>query len=417
MNWAGGADPANGISPMADPFPIQSNGNRFDVSTSGALGADTQVGRSYSYNDWATKRAKQYRWRLGMQRQLGRLNVISVTYAGSYSTDNYVDLDLNPVPSQYWWNGNSRNSTLSSYMDGGVTNPFRLSTVYPGLQTSNPTLYADMNAQSFFNNSTVSRAQLLKAFPQMTGLTQTDAPLGKVRTNGIEASFTRRFTRGWNLNVNYTGTKGRTADFFPNSYDRVPAWRESTSSRPHRLTATGMYQVPFGRRRAFFKSGVLGRILGGMQISGTFETQSGQLINWSNRYYYGDLSKIVKDSPTLAEWFNTGGTSCAQTPGADTGWERCSQRGPAGYQVRIFPSRINGLRRDRTLQTNANVQKEIPLRAERVKFILRFDMLNVFNRYQFDNPNTDPMNTNFGTVQQQTAAVNRFLQFQGRIQF
>jgi len=44
-------------------------------------------------------------------------------------------------------------------------------------------------------------------------------------------------------------------------------------------------------------------------------------------------------------------------------------------------------------------------------------MLNVFNRYQFDNPNTDPMNTNFGKVQQQTAAVNRFLQFQARIQF
>jgi len=44
-------------------------------------------------------------------------------------------------------------------------------------------------------------------------------------------------------------------------------------------------------------------------------------------------------------------------------------------------------------------------------------VLNVFNRYQFDNPNTDPMNTNFGTVQQQTAATNRFLQFQGRIQY
>ena len=44
-------------------------------------------------------------------------------------------------------------------------------------------------------------------------------------------------------------------------------------------------------------------------------------------------------------------------------------------------------------------------------------LLSVFNRFQFDNPNTDPMNTNFGTVQQQTAAVNRFLQFRGRIQF
>jgi hypothetical protein len=49
--------------------------------------------------------------------------------------------------------------------------------------------------------------------------------------------------------------------------------------------------------------------------------------------------------------------------------------------------------------------------------ILRFDMMNVFNRYQFDNPNTDPMNTDFGRVTAQTAATNRFLQFQARIQF
>jgi hypothetical protein len=35
----------------------------------------------------------------------------------------------------------------------------------------------------------------------------------------------------------------------------------------------------------------------------------------------------------------------------------------------------------------------------------------------FDNPNTDPMNTDFGRVTAQTAATNRFLQFQARIQF
>ena len=59
----------------------------------------------------------------------------------------------------------------------------------------------------------------------------------------------------------------------------------------------------------------------------------------------------------------------------------------------------------------------MPFRDGRLKFILRFDMLNVFNRYLFDGPSTDPMSTNFGITTLQTAAVNRFLQFQGRIQF
>ncbi len=415
LNWKTG-DPANGISPMVDPFPAVGR-ERFDTATSGALGLDTLTGRSYTFADYGARRAHQYRWRLGIQHQVGRASRVSATYTGSYSSDVYVTNDIDAVPASYWWNGNTRNTAIDSWLNGGVSNPFRLPNNFPGLQSANPALYADMNSQSFFTNSTISRAQLLKPFPQMTGLSQSLTSLGRVRTHGVELAFNRNFTRGWNMNVAYTGTQARAADWFPNPFDDRPAWEQSNSSRPHRLTATGIYQFPFGRRRAFFKSGVLGRILGGMQLAATFETQSGPLLGWSNRYYYGDLSAIAKENPTLDQWFNTRGTACADTPGAGTGWERCSQRAPNTYQVRVFPNRIPGLRRDRTLQTNANVQKEIPLKAERWKFFLRFDMLNVFNRYQFDNPNTDPTNTNFGIVQQQTAATNRFLQFQGRLQF
>jgi hypothetical protein len=412
--WKTG-NPGEGISPMMDPFPAVGR-ERFDTATSGSLGVDTLSGRSYTYSTYDTRRAKQYRWRIGLQRELGRSSLMSVTYVGSFSTDVYITKDLNPVPAEYWWTGPIRNAAVDSWLNGGVTNPFRL-TNFPGLQESNPQLYADMNSQSFFTNSTVSRAQLLKRFPQMTGLSQQRSPDGRVRTHGIEATFSRRLTRGWNLNAAYTGTKARAADWYPNPFDARPSWEESNASRPHRLTATGIYQFPFGRRRTFFKSGMLGKVLGGMQIAGTFETQSGPLLGWSNRYYYGDLSRITKDDPTLDEWFNTAGTPCSGTPGADTGWDRCPQRVPGTYQTQIFPNRLPGVRRDRTLQTNANVQKEFPLKSERYKFLLRFDMLNVFNRYQFDSPNTDPTNTNFGKVQQQTAATNRFLQFQGRLQF
>jgi hypothetical protein len=421
-NNAGGTwktgNPAAGISPLNDPFPQRADGTRFDTSTSGALGLDTLNGRSYTFEGFGTRRAHQYRWRLGVEHQLGKQNLLRVTYTGSYSSDVGVSLDMNPVPANLYWHGNARNSALASYLDGGVSNPFRLPNNFPGLAASNPALYADMMGQNFFTNSTVSRSQMMKPFPSMTGLTVRNSALGRVRTNGLEASFNRRFSHGYTFNLNYSLNHGRNADWFPNSYDRVPAWRPATASRPHRLTATGSYQLPFGRRRLFFRSGPVAHMLGGMQLSGTFEYQAGQLIDWGNRYYYGDLSKIVKDNPTLDEWFNTSGTNCSQTPGPDTGWERCSQRGPAGYQDRIFPSRIGELRRDYTFQTNANIQKEVPLRKnERYKLILRFDMLNVFNRYQFDNPNTDPMGTNFGRVQQQTAAVNRFLQFQARLQF
>jgi hypothetical protein len=417
--WQTG-DPANGISPLMDPFPAnRPGGARFDMSSSGALGADTQNGSSYTYSDYPTKRSHQYRWRIGVQRQIGRDNVVTVTYNGSYSRDVYVSQNLNALPAQYFWNGIVRNSAWSSALDGGVSSPFNLTTYYSGLATSNPLLYADMAGKTFFTDSNIARSKLLRPYPTVnTGLTNDRSPLGQVRTNGLEVVFNRRFSRGFNLMGTYMRTSGWEAAWFPNEFDLNPAWRPSNYSRPHRVTATGMYQFPFGRRRAFFKDGIMSKLLGGMQLSGTFEYQPGQLVgDWGNRYYYGDIKDIVKENPTLDEWFNTKGTDCTQTAGEGSGWERCSQKAPAGYQTRIFPIRVDGLRRDKTLQTNANVQKEIPLKTERTKLILRFDMLNVFNRYQFDNPNIDPMNTDFGRVTQQTAAQNRFLQFQLRLQY
>lgn len=415
QNWLIG-DPAHGVSPVTDPFPLRSNGTRFDTSTNGQLGFDTLAGRSYTFNDYSTRRANEARWRLGVQRQFGKNIVVSATYTGSYSRDVYVTIDLNPVPAQYWWSGNVRNSTIASFLNGGVTNPFALSN-FPNLATTNPALYQDMFSQGFFRNSTVSRAQLLKPFAQMTGLAQSSAPLGRVRTNGVELTFSQRFAKGLSVSIYYTGTQARTADWFPNSFDREPAWREGNNARPHRLTSTGIYELPFGRRRRFFRSGTLSKLLGGMQIAGTFEWQAGPLLDFGNIYYYGDLASIRLDSPSLGEWFNNTGTVCSQTPTATSGFERCANRGPDSYQVRQFPTHVSAVRRDYTLQTNANLQREIPLSGERVRMYLRFDMLNVFNRNQFDSPSTDPANTNFGRVLAQTAAVNRFLQFQARLTF
>ena len=118
-----------------------------------------------------------------------------------------------PCP-KYYWNGTTRNSTVESNLNGGVTNPFRI-TNFPTLQADNPALWADMNGQSFFTNSTIARNQLLKPFPAMTGLVQDNVLVGQVRTNGVEVTFNRRMSRGLSIYVAYTGTNARIADWFP----------------------------------------------------------------------------------------------------------------------------------------------------------------------------------------------------------
>jgi hypothetical protein len=63
-----------------------------------------------------------------------------------------------------------------------------------------------------------------------------------------------------------------------------------------------------------------------------------------------------------------------------------------------------------------NMSKNLHL-TERLNMQLRFDALNLTNRSQMAGPSTDPLSTNFGKVTSQTAATNRWLQVQARIQF
>ena len=100
-----------------------------------------------------------------------------------------------------------------------------------------------------------------------------------------------------------------------------------------------MYELPFGRGRAFLNNGGFwSKILGGWQTGQTFEWQPGPLLQYGNVFFYGDVDSIALEDPTLNEWFDT-----------DAGFERSATRVPADFQERLFPLRVDGLRGDSTL--------------------------------------------------------------------
>jgi hypothetical protein len=146
-------------------------------------------------------------------------------------------------------------------------------------------------------------------------------------------------------------------------------------------------------------------VLGGWQLAATYEWQPGPLLDFGNIFYYGnDVNDIKNVQRTWDRWFNT------------DNFERVAANGPAAYHVRVFPTRIPGLRADSTNQWNANIAKNFRL-TEAATLQLRLDALNLQNRSQMAAPVTDPYNTNFGRITSQTSATNRWLQVQARIQF
>lgn len=406
VTWNYG-NPYQGVSILTNPFPSMAGGNPPCQPYGSSLGPMYQVGRGFTYIPYDREHPKVQRWRGSVQRQLGNNMLIEATYWGQWANDLGVTHRLDALPAQYWSTGLVRNNTVNNALTANVTNPFYIGN-FVSLQTSNPALYSYMNTQSFYTSQTIQVNQLLRPFPQMNGLYQADDPLGKNRIKALEIDFTRRFSRGFNLNASWSWLAAYDKLIFNNEFDPVPTWYPSNNARPERITVNGLWELPLGKGKQFLKNGIPAAVLGGWQLAVTWEYQSGDLLSFPNIYYYGNMSTLSSElnnvNRSLGEWFNT------------ATFERNPSNQPASYSVRVFPQYINGVRGDKLLQTNANIHRNVRL-YEKMTLQFRMDMFNVFNRSQFSDPDTNPNDSTFGEVLSQTASQNRFIQIQGRIQF
>ena len=403
----GANSPANQKSPLVDPFPVRSDGTRFTLPTGSALGIMAKAGRGFGYTDYNQEHARQQRWRVSVQRQLGANWVVDAAYAGAWSDRISIAHKLDILPEQYWANGTVRNDAIANNLNSNVNNPFLLKN-FAALQQSSPAVYLDMSTQTMYTASTVRKSALLRAYPHMNGnLTNNTTPDGKSRTHSFELNVEKRFAKGFNLNFGYTALSVREKNFYFYEWDPEPSWRTSNNGRPQRIVGTAVFEFPFGKGKRFGANAgkALNYVIGGWQTAFTYEYQPGPLLDWGNVFYYGsDISDITKVDKTWDKWFNT------------DNFEKNSARTANSFHRRVFPVRVPDLRADKTSQWNGNMAKNLPL-TERAKMQIRLDVLNIQNRSQMNGPNTDPTSTNFGRITSQSAAINRWLQVQARIQF
>lgn len=167
-----------------------------------------------------------------------------------------------------------------------------------------------------------------------------------------------------------------------------PTERPSNDGRPHRIVASGMTEMPFGKGKKFLSS--VGRPLE-MLVAGSLgpPTNGSRAACWvtgdrtCSHATVRTVEYLLNVNRTYDTWFNT----------AD--FERNSAKGPTSFARRTFVTRVPGPRADSTNQWNANAVKNIHL-TERMNMQLRMDALNVQNRSQMNGPLIDPYSTNFG---------------------
>jgi hypothetical protein len=333
----------------------------------------TYVGQAVSYQPLYRPSPYAQNWTLSIQRQFPARLVLDVTYMGNRITRIAANREFDPVPAQYLSTSPIRDTAVVNMMTAAVTNPFNGIAAF---------------SASGITGQTVARSQLLRPYPHFTSINAPD-PVGFGWYHSMQVRVNKRVSRGASFNVSYTFSKMMEATNFLNDTDAVPEHVISGQDRPHRFVTTAVYELPIGRGRRL--GGSMNRILdaavGGWQVQGIYQAQSGQALAWGNVLYFGaDIHDIVlpKDQRTIEHWFNT------------SGFERVINSQLA-QNIRAFPSRLTGLRGPGVNYWDLSMAKTFRVN-DHVRFQLRTNWEGAMNHPLFSTPNMTATSVLFGTI-------------------
>jgi hypothetical protein len=160
--------------------------------------------------------------------------------------------------------------------------------------------------------------------------------------------------------------------------------RFSTDDRPHRFTFAGVYELPLGRGRAI--GGDMNRFLdalvGGWQLNGTFEWQSGEpFLFGDNLFHEGDVTAL---SSRVGQYDEQGRRYGVDRPAFDvSGFTELPSAG-----LRNVPSTLPRLRNQPFKSINLSASKNFRF-GERMRLQLRAEALNALNYVYFGGMNLE----------------------------
>jgi hypothetical protein len=415
---------------ISNPFPVLAGGSRFLQPVGNSLGSYILAGQGFTYYPRDFSTTWNQRWRLSIQREIARNQVIDVSYNGSYASSPATK-NLSYLPAQYWNFSDSLNTAVDNAMKATVANPF-LYTNFSSMASSNPTLYNYLSSLGWFTGKTLQVQQLLRAnLNSGAGLSEYGGFRAKTVYNDVEVLYSKRFSKGIQSSVQYTHSWSRN-QWQQNQFDQSLEWELNPNSRPNRFVWSAVWELPFGKNGQWLKTGAIQHIVGGWQWSWIYQYQTGPLIALPNAFYYGSLDQLADalnhsaiHDQYIHQWFdpaadynnliNPNASATGAPPAGFVGFEGRTAYQPGTYQARLLPQYLDGVRADSINNWDIRIQRKFTL-YERLNLSFAVDLLNAANRVQYEAPTMTPTSSQFGQVTSQ-ANGPRQIQFNLRIGF
>jgi hypothetical protein len=337
----------------------------------------------------------QEQWSFDIQRQLPWSIIADVGYTGTHGVALPGTAALNQLPLSQLARATQLVQTVANPFFGSITDP-----------------------SSTLSQPTVQYAQLLRPYPQFTGVNQVVAPVGFSSYNALEVKVERRFAQGIALLFNWTHSKSidnvgentsiNNANCF--SCDRSLSYLDT----PDAANLSGRYELPFGAGKKRWNHGPVAKVLGNWAVAGIYSYSSGFPVavsspDNSNAFDIGPFRPIATGIP-------------AALPGGPQIKENGQYFNPAAFartpqfQFGNVSRYLPDVRYPSNFGLNALIEKQLTIH-ERLKMEFRTELFNLTNSVNYAGPQTSITSSAFGTIALTQVNNPRAIQFGLRVVF
>ena len=431
----------NGLTPydtLSNPLNSGTNNGKLYQPTGSSLGPLTNLGNSVNWDDSNYNRMYSWEYSLHLQEQFRNW-----LFEMGYSHNKTYDIP-------WTWNGNEPSFTLWQQLQApAFDSTGRPLDILPWNDiVPNPFYNLSYNGSypivgSIGSSKTLKLNQLLNPNP-LLGSMDTSRPTGKNGYDAMEAKLEHRYGNGFSFITAFTWSKlfEDTAFLGPQIAGPKIEHKLGGEDRPFVLAVTGVWNLPFGRGRQWGAnmSRPLNLLLGGWDLSGNYQAQSGIPIVFSTDSFYSGFSAALnRHQRTLNRWFDTSQFVAFPSKNTDIStypaWTGVQNLPGASYvpspkdsikngvyqdfanYIRNYPTRWGNIRQDGVNEMNIGLYKDFTLTGENTRLELRFDAFNALNHPRFGAPDTNPGHSNFGVVPASQVNQARTVELGGKLYF
>jgi hypothetical protein len=226
---------------------------------------------------------------------------------------------------------------------------------------------------------------------------------GASKYQSMQTKLQKRYAKGltaslaWTWSHNIANAREPATSTRPqNSNCTACEWGNALEDRRHMVVINHVYELPFGPKREFLSQGLLGQIVGGWTVSGTWTMYTGQ---WIQPILAAPVSNANSNSAAITATERPNWVSNPNLPGDQRSIDAWFNKsafsipaqftfGNAGYGIILGPGYFD---------VDLGIHREFQIR-ERWKLSCRWEMFNAFNRANFSNPDATIGAATAGTI-------------------